>query len=215
MTEDTEEQPPKRDIVINLGLPKSGTTTLGTALAHAGYRVADWKVKGKKSVGGLMYASYFQGKDPLWRMRNFNAFSQIDIVRGGSNLWPQTDYGLLMKIREYHPTVKFLLSYRDPAALSDSMMRWSNLGRRRLKIHAIPGLPLGYGGLGHQQIKWITGHYLFVRKVFENDPNFLEYDITDPKAPEKIGKFLNCHLPWWGKANVGKTKPRAKAKATS
>ncbi len=205
MVEDAPQEEPRRDKVLNLGLPKSGTTTLGEALKRAGYRVADWKVRRKKSVGGLIYASYFQGKDPLSRLRKFDAISQMDIVRDGSNMWPQTDYGLLMKIRAYHPTAKFLLSYRDPAALSDSMMRWSNLGRKRLKIHAIPGLPLGYGDKGHQREKWINGHYMFLRKVFGDDPNFLEYDIADPKAPEKISDFLGYDLPWWGRANIGKT----------
>jgi len=209
MAEDIPQEKTRPDKVINLGLPKSGTTTLGEALKKAGYRVADWKIRGKKpagkkSVGGLIYSSYFRGKDPLARLRKFDAISQMDIVRGGANLWPQMDYGLLMKIREYHPTVKFLLSYRDPEALSDSMMRWSDLGRKRLKVHTIPGLPLGYGHKGHQREKWINGHYLFLRKVFADDPNFLEYDITDPEASLKIGDFLGCELPWWGRANAGR-----------
>ena len=86
--------------VINLGLPKSGTTTLGEALARAGLKVADWRIrKGQSSndelarrfVGKLMYEGYFEDGDPLARMPGFDAFTEIDIVRNGLNLWPQTD----------------------------------------------------------------------------------------------------------------------------
>lgn len=196
----------KRDKVFNLGLPKSGTTTLSKALQHAGYRVADWRIRRRGYVGALMYVNYFRNLDPLGKMPEFDAFSQVDIIRNGHNLWPQMDYAMLMAIREYHPTIKFLLSYRDPEALSDSMMRWSNLGKRRLKIHDIPGLPVGYGKDHPHRVRWIEGHYSFVRKIFEGDPNFLEYDMTDPEAPKKIGDFLGYDLPWWGQENANVAK---------
>jgi len=203
----------KRVKVFNLGLPKSGTTTLSKALHHAGYRVADWRIRDRGFVGALMYVSYFRNADPLGKMPEFDAFSQVDIIRDGHNLWPQMDYGMLMSLRDYHPTMKFLLSYREPEALSDSMLRWSNLGRRRLKAHDIPGLPFGYGKEHMHRVKWITGHYRFVRNIFKDDPNFLEYDMTDPDAAQKIGAFLGYDLPWWGRANVNTPDTATEAEA--
>jgi hypothetical protein len=196
--------------VINLGLPKSGTTTLGEALRRAGLHVADWRIRAGQSpgdslrrqfVGRLMYDGYFQTGDPLALMPGFDAFTEIDIVRNGLNLWPQCDWGLLDAIRRHHPGARFILTHRDPVALSDSMGRWSNLGRTRLPQNAIPGLPQGYGATDAERIRWIEGHYAFCRRVFAGDPGFLEYDILDPDAPTKIGAFLGVDLPWWGKAN--------------
>ncbi len=199
--------------VINLGLPKSGTTTLGKALGEAGLRVADWRVRrGDKNatafgfVGNLMYHGYFNTGDPLSMMPNFDAFPEINIVRNGLNLWPQTDWGLLSAIRKHHPGVKFTLTYRDPAKLSDSMMRWSNLGRTRLPTNAIPGLPIGYGDSDEQRQIWITGHYNFCRQVFANADDFLEYDIEDPAAPKELSNFLGIDMPWWGVANKNDDK---------
>jgi len=197
------ERPPK---IFNLGLPKSGTTTLARALRLAGYKVADWKTRDLGYVGSVLYYSYFKGLDPLRRLAKYDAFTQMDIVRDGRNLWPQSDFGLLSSIREYHPSAKFLLSYREPEALSNSMLRWSDLGRKRLKIHDIPGLPEGYGKKHLHRVKWIEGHYGFVRSMFRDDPNFLEYDITDPEAPVKIGAFLGRELPWWGRVNANITR---------
>ncbi|MCP5071980.1 MAG: sulfotransferase family protein [Rhodobacteraceae bacterium] len=195
------ERPAK---VFNLGLPKSGTTTLAHSLRQAGYRVADWRVRKLGYVGSVMYYSYFKGLDPLRKLGDFDAFTQMDIVRDGRNFWPQSDYGLLSTIQEFHPDAKFLLSYRDPEKLSESMLRWSDLGRKRLKIHTVPGLPFGYGKKHLHRVKWIEGHYRFCRKVFAGDPNFLEYDIDDPGAPKKIGAFLGRDLPWWGTANASR-----------
>lgn len=210
--------------VINLGLPKSGTTTLGKALSGAGLRVADWRVRrGDKNatafgfVGNLMYHGYFNTGDPLALLPNFDGFPEINIVRNGLNLWPQTDWGLLSAIRKYHPGTKFTLSYRDPAKLSDSMMRWSNLGRTRLPDNAIPGLPVGYGASDAQRILWIEGHYNFCRQVFANADDFLEYDIEDTDAPNKLSAFLGIDVPWWGVANenTGKLNPTSSETKTN
>ena len=196
--------------VINLGLPKSGTTTLGEALARAGLKVADWRIRkgqttndalARRFVGKLMYEGYFEDGDPLFRMPDFQAFTEIDIVRNGLNLRPQTDWGLLQSIKDNHPNAKFILTHRDSVSLSDSMGRWSNLGTFRLPNSAIPGMPEGYGATDEERIRWIEGHYSFCRRVFSGDPSFLEYDIKDETAKDKISAFLGFELPWWGKAN--------------
>lgn len=207
--------------IINLGLPKSGTTTLGEALKHAGLNVADWRIRkgqtpndalARRFVGKLMYDGYFDSGDPLALMPGFQAFTEIDIVRNGLNLWPQTDWGLLQAIKDHHPDAKFILTHRNSVALSDSMGRWSNLGSFRLPNNAIPGLPEGFGSTDKDRIRWIEGHYAFCRKVFAGDPNFLEYDIADTGAKDKIAGFLGLDLPWWGKANENTRRRSEEAK---
>lgn len=196
--------------VINLGLPKSGTTTLGVALRASGLKVADWKVRKFQSanpevarhfLGDLMYRGYFETGDPLHWLDEFDALSEINVVGGDLNRWPQTDWGLLSAIIERHPGAKFILSYRDAEAQADSMIRWTNLGRKRLKMFDVPGLPGRYGREPGDLVRWIDGHNRFCRQVFAGNPNFLEYDILDEEAPQKIGAFLGLPIRWWGKVN--------------
>ena len=87
--------------IINLGLPKSGTTTLGAALGAAGLNVADWRIRPDQGadgdrvgrfVGELMYEGYYSSGDPLGLMPEFSAFTEIEVIRKGMNLWPQTDW---------------------------------------------------------------------------------------------------------------------------
>ncbi|MCE8554253.1 sulfotransferase family protein [Ruegeria pomeroyi] len=196
--------------VVNLGLPKSGTTTLGVALRASGLTVADWKIRRHQStnpavarhfVGDLMYRGYFETGDPLHLLGEFDAMTEINVVGGDLNRWPQTDWGLLSAIIDHHPDVKFILSHREPEAHADSMIRWTNLGRKRLRIFDVPGLPGKYGSAPADIVRWIDGHSRFCRRIFAGDPRFLEYDILDPEAPTKIGAFLGLPIQWWGTVN--------------
>lgn len=196
--------------VINLGLPKSGTTTLAKALRMSGLKVADWKVRKFQSrradvarhfLGDLIYRGYFEHDDPLHFLEEFDALTEINVVGGELNRWPQSDWGVLSAIIDKHPGTKFILSHRDAGAQADSMMRWTNLGKKRLPMFDVPGLPGRYGNDTAHLARWIDGHTKFCRKIFEGSPNFLEYDILDPDAPRKIEAFLGIPIRWWGTAN--------------
>ncbi len=197
-------------LVINLGLPKSGTTTLCRALRRSGLKVADWRVRAAQTedqslhgrlVGELIYEGYFETGNPLAKLQEFPAITEMSAVVPGHNYWPQTDWALLQAIMAHHPDVKFLLSARDPAKTAASMIRWNSLGKRRLPRQNVPGLPRGYGASEDHLIRWISGHYAFCRHVFYGSGRFLEYDVEDPDAPGKIGTFLGRDLPWWGHSN--------------
>lgn len=201
----------ERLLVINLGFPKSGTTTLAHALRAAGLNVADWRLPGPKRagarfVGTELYRGYFQTGDPLSYMRHFDAFAQIDVMSQGLNLWPQTDYGLIKAIRDHHPGARFVLSYRDPMKQADSMRRWSNLGTVRLPEGSVPGLPATHGKTVEELARWIGGHYAFCRRIFAGDRDFLEYDMANGDAAERISEFLDISIPWWGVANANPGK---------
>lgn len=196
--------------VINLGLPKSGTTTLCRALRRSGLKVADWRVRPHQTdkteqhdqfVGALVYKGYFETGDPLAELDGFDAITEMSAIVPGENYWPQTDWALIHAIMTHHPEARFLLTARDPEASAHSMMRWNSLGKRRLPRRYVPGLPVGYGGTIEEIQRWIEGHYTFVRHVFAGSDKLLEFDVADPDAPHKISAFLGRDLPWWGQSN--------------
>lgn len=207
-------------IVINLGLPKSGTTTLARALRRAGLPVADYRVRAHQTedraihgafVGELMYQGYFRTGDPLEYLKDFNGFSEINALRGSKSLWPQTDFALIDAIRSEHPGARFVASRRDAVAMSDSMLGWSNLGTERLPGSTVPGLPHGFGETTAERVRWIDGHYASLRRFFGASEDFLEYDTSALDAPERLGGFLGMPLPWWGRANATPRSGRAVA----
>lgn len=203
--------------VVNLGLPKSGTTTLAKALRLAGYAVADHRLRGRNTddraqkgmlVADLLYRGYFETGDPATHLPGINAVSEMSVLRGAKSLWPQMDFALLLAIRKFHPEVRFLASRRDAFELSQSMLAWSDLGLKRLPDSVIPGLPQGYGDTTKQRMHWVEGHYAALVRFFADDPNFLEFDIADPDARSKISAFLGRDLPWWGHLNANPIRER-------
>ena len=203
--------------VVNLALPKTGTTTLTDALRAAGLSVADWKVRPgqgggaeivRQHLGKIIYEDYFATGDPLARLDAFDVINEMSTVGADRSLWPQTDFGLIRAIERHHPGVKFILTMRDPAKTANSMMRWNNLGRRRLPQSDVPGLPRGFGTTEVELARWIAGHYAFCLHLFDGAPNFCAYDIEDQGAPKTISQYLGLELPWWGQSNPGKTPAR-------
>lgn len=198
--------------IVNLGLPKTGTTSLARALKIAGLRVADHRIRPRQTqnpdlrdafLADLLYRGYFRTGDPGAYLDDFTALTELSCLRRGKSLWPQMDFALIDAIRSHHPKVRFLASRRDSWDVSQSMLAWSDLGTDRLPGSAIPGLPEGYGETTRERVQWIDGHYAHLRAVFAGDPAFLEYNVADPSARAAVSAHLGLDLPWWGRANAG------------
>ncbi len=199
--------------VVNLGLPKSGTTTLARALAEAGYTVADHRLRDKEEdkpgkrrifVANLLYRGLYEHDDPMALLPGYDAISEMSFIHGKFSVWPQCDFILLRALKERFPALKFIATRRDARSHSKSIMAWNNLGTTRLPNNSVPGLPIGYGKSEDQQMRWIDGHYDALQHWFRNDPDYLEIDVSDRDAQAKVSTFLGRELPWWGKANANR-----------
>jgi len=195
--------------IINLGLPKSGTTTLARALRRSGLHAADHKIKAGQSendelietfVADLLYEGYYKSGDPLMRLGEFEALSEISVLRERQPAWPQMDFGIIDALRKKHPKVKFVASWRDPLDLSNSMLNWTSMVARMEKA-ALPGLPVGYGAEESERVRWIEAHYTFLETIFAGDSNFLILDVAAINAREQLEAFSGRDMPWWGQAN--------------
>jgi hypothetical protein len=205
----------ERQRIINLGLPKSGTTTLAHALRVSGLRIADFRIRKRQTpdtalhgafVGQLLYQNYFETGDPLHGLDRFDGFSEVSTLRAGVSFWPQMDFGLIEAIREHHPGAVFLATWRQPERLSNSMLRWSNLGTERLPEGQVPGLPAPFGDRPEHRMQWICAHYAHLERIFAGDPRFLMLDVGARNAARTLGQFLDRKIPWWGKANRNRPK---------
>lgn len=194
--------------VVNLGLPKSGTSTLARALRRGCLSCADHKIitrtEGREEteayVGELMYKGYFDTGNPATYLDGFDSVSEMSVLRDGRSMWPQMDFGIIHALYSAHPDLRFVATYRDPFRMSQSMLAWSNMGDR-LENSNIPGLPAGFGDTSKARVQWIEGHYAHLRVLFHDDPRYLELDIAATDAREKLSEHLGIDLPWWGSRN--------------
>ncbi len=206
--------------IVNLGLPKSGTTTLGTALERAGLTVADHKIRRGQCndpalagsfVGKQIYAGYFECGDPLAKLDIYDALGEISALKPPASYWPQCDYLILQAMRRARPETRFVATRRPTEDTASSMRRWGNLGTQRLPNGSVPGLPHGFGAEPGALERWIDGHYAMLAEVFAGDPAYLELDVGAGDAAAQVAGHLSLDIPWWGKANENTTNPEAAA----
>ena len=206
--------------VVNLGLPKSATSTLSRALKASGLKVVDHKVRRmmtddpalrKRFTAELIYEGHYHAGDPLHLLEEFDAFAEISTLRDAASLWPQTDWGVIRAIADRHPGARFVATWRDPFEVSQSMLKWTNLGTDRVPRLSIPGLPPGYGETTRERVQWIEGHYGFLDRVFAGDARFLRLDMGAEDARERLAAHIGREVPWWGRENVNDLGDRAGA----
>nr|WP_246664715.1 sulfotransferase [Rhodoblastus acidophilus] len=186
-----------------VGFPKSGTSTLHTALGKSGFHSAHWHV-GDRYIGELMYKSYFRNGDPFPPLlRQFDCITQADVCIDGMNYWPNLDFSIYEAIRKSYPECKFLLNYREPRKIVDSICRWNNL-QQRLTDATIPGLPAGFGGKREHLLRWIETHFAALDAYFKDSPNYMTLDVESADAPIRLGAFMGRPIQWWGVANENK-----------
>lgn len=198
--------------LVNLGLPKSGTTTLATALARAGWRVADHKLRRGQTddpaqigrfVAEQLYDGYFARRRPFARLDPwFDALTEISALRGPLSLWPQCDYAMIRAMRDSAPDLLFVATWRKAGAISTSMCHWNSLGDSRLPAASVPGLPHGYGTTEAERLRWIRGHYAMLRDIFGDDPRYLELNMAGKGARDRLATHIGQDLPWWGRVNT-------------
>lgn len=199
--------------VINLGLPKTGTTTVSRALKEAGLKTADHRIRRYQTddasihgafVADLMYRGLYETGDPAAHLTGFHAISEMSCVRRGRSVWPQMDYAIIDALRRHHPDAVFIATRRPAWDVSQSMLGWSDLGMSRLPDSDIPGLPKGFGATSKERETWINSHYAHIAQLFRGDDRFLELDITTDTAADRLSHHIGRDLPWWGQANKGK-----------
>ncbi|MGJ8545165.1 MAG: hypothetical protein ACSHWZ_06945 [Sulfitobacter sp.] len=199
--------------VVNLGLPKTGTTSFARALKLAGLKVADHRIRANQSddpalqkqfLGDLLYRGFYETGDPGAHLGGFDALSEISLLHEGRSIWPQMDFALITALRQHHPGLKFVATRRAAWDVSQSMLAWTDLGVERLPASNIPGLPEGYGETSRERIVWIEGHYAHLAAIFAGDDSYLELDVSADTARETLAAHLGLDLPWWGKANANK-----------
>jgi len=185
--------------IFNLGLPKSGTSTLQVALHSAGRETLHWYSRRADTyIGAAMYKRYLAGQSITHDFQWADAITQADLMTLETSYWPQMDPALMKALLAQNQGMRFTLNIRDPAKTADSMERWSNFMTRLHKIGA-PGLPPRMASRKGAIVRWIEGHYANIRATYGD--SLVEYDIEDPRAPEILSAALGFDLPWWGLSN--------------
>ena len=147
----------------------------------------------------------------------FDAVTQCDLILADESCWPQLDPVMMARVRAFHPDCVFLLNYRAPEKVADSIVRWRKADgltlQQRLVRNGAPGLPIGYASKVANLEYWIRSQYEAMRERYRDDPNFSEYDIEAADAPARLAERLGIAIDGWGVRNRNGPRPVERAGA--
>lgn len=194
--------------IFAVGLPKSGTSSLQDALLRSDVSSLHWYMRRvDKYAGSCIYQRWFARQNLMADFPGVTSVTQPDLLTMGTSFWPQMDPALLREVARQNPGVSFILNYRDPVKIADSMERWGNF-MERLYTMGAPGMPPRMARTPKHVRRWIEDHYSNIRAQFEGSGAFLEYHIEDPEAPEKICRQTGIEIRWWGHSNKNRPDRR-------
>ena len=214
--------------IFNLGMPRSGSTSLAFFLSCAGYKdVSHWEC-------GFSYLNYKKYKCGECVMSASRTNTHLDDKCGYHFAYTQLDYEEescafpqithLGYLDEAYPNSKFILLRRDKDAWLTSVKRWRrNMHVRILRcmyitnIINIPGSLLNHTNWeeiyhsvnGDKILKDVLiVHEQNIIEKFRNRPNdFFVANLTDESIGLKLSRFLNIQdfrtskYSCWGKYN--------------
>ena len=226
------ENPVLSKPVINLGMPKSGSTTLEEFFDCAGWKASHWQTERHGYLGKCMEDAVNRGDPPLsscnsWYRKkkkgiskpdrsedaDVEAMLQLDIVLPSFNacVFPQMAY-----LDEFHneaPNATFILNFRPVSDWSNSVIRWSG-GRGSTKSSLagrmaecdLPGLPTGVGGTAEELSAWWCQHVNRVRQFVEKHPShkLIEIDLYNDQS--SMPALFQASPSCWGHANKNPPK---------
>ena len=193
----TTTDPIRLNPTINLGFPKSGTSSLYDYYSCGNVVSSHHKCK-LETCGECVFANVEAGRPPLDSCGNYAFYGQLDV--DGMNYdsegnWPGEgtlcyfpQLSALQELHDAYPTARFTLTTRPPAHWLASVVGWGL--QERLVDCDLPGLPKGKG-TEDELMAWFSGHLDTVREFVAAHPShgpLLEIDIEDDSTGQVLAE---------------------------
>ncbi len=196
-------------LVINLGMPKMGSTSLHSYFECGGYTSVhlDWCGKNEKYkfCGDCIEESIQAGLPPLSMCKQVDSYAQID---GGPENLVQVNY--LNEIVRGVPNATFVLTFRNMTKWYISLTNWVGKNykinlRTRFERANITGLPAGVGRNVSEFSDFYCEYVKRVRKEVALYPGLelIEIDIEDPMVGWQMEEAFGINHTCWGRSNAG------------
>jgi hypothetical protein len=200
--------------ILNVGMPKCGSSTLATFFTCTGLKATH------NQEGGCMQKALQQGKPPIAGCKESNgaqALLQLDQQNPPECWFPQISF--LDEIHQEQPHATFVMNFRPVDDWINSARSWANMANRWGRsdcISKIPGLVKDQGReeikgrkLTSQEIRnWVCGHVKHVREFVKQYPThkLIELDLYDTEGSSKVmaSLFSANNETCWGQSNANK-----------
>lgn len=198
--------------VINVGMPKTGSTSLQNLFIQSGqannnsYQNARHFHCGKDigPCGACIQKAIENNKPPLASCGNYTVWTQLDYPMYNDCYFPQVS--ALEEIVKENPDAVLILPLRNVSRWINSINKWGDMRKILTRRCDIPGLKRFEGFYDHHFERFLCGHVENVRKLVKDYPTLtlIEFNIEHDNS----GRRLASHLPgldetFWGASNAG------------
>ncbi|KAL3816235.1 hypothetical protein ACHAXA_002181 [Cyclostephanos tholiformis] len=204
--------------VINLGMPKIGSTSLWKFMACAGLRASHWKCgDGSYYCADCIRDSVSAGLLPLDKCGNYDAYAQIDGPlsshdRASKKLiyFPQIE--MLDGIFNAYPNATYVLTFRSMDGWHRSLSNWfsslSSLSmKERMERSNVTGLYVDANDTIATKRRvfddFFCDHVKRVRRVVPRE-RLVEIDIEDENAGVTLAETFDADASCWVHANANR-----------
>ena len=196
--------------VINLGLPKSGSTSLRDFFACGNLTASHFKCNG--SPCGMCVDQNLQaGRPALHGCGDYHVWAQLDWAPIGLPIKPKKrcffpQLSALKELHEQYPEATFVLPTRPPRHWIASVGNWQHDDYNMREVLAacnLPGLPPGRKPSDTELASFYVHHSRTVRTFVANHPShtLIEFDLEEPGAAQKLALASGVPATCWGKSN--------------
>lgn len=189
------------EVIINVGLPKSGTTSLHSFFKCGNISSSHHHCKKKYCEASstlcrcsdCIKQNIEQNRDPFHACGNYTAWTQMDTDM--TCYFPQIS--ALELLHYYYPHSTFVLPIRESSAWVNSVMNWYNYPK-----HLMHCFKLDQDHLIPQLQKLYENHIQFVKKfAAEKKHKLVVFDITDMNTAVLLEKQFNIPKECWKHKN--------------
>jgi len=133
-------------------------------------------------------------------MQGCEAVTHLVFAGKNKHTWPTCIPEFHAQFIKENPNALVILPIRNMDDMVKSIKRWGDLWDRWRK--SAPNL--AWDASEDEFRHWITLYYANIRTAYLHHLKYIEYEIEDSTARERIEEALGQQITWWGKANVWK-----------
>ena len=196
--------------IINLGMPKSGTTSLHHMLGCVGFSTAHWTCRhetARGSVCGCLFHVCHEANKPLLACSpNYDSYIQMDVAEDDFCHFPQiTGVDNLMT---NYPDATFVITTRSPERWAHSVYYWRKLVRRMSHCELPDPFNIDMESVSEENYRetlaaFYENHIEFVKKkAREHNVKLLILNIEDQKSIDAAIEKFGGHRECWSHANA-------------
>eukprot|EP00934_Nitzschia_sp_Nitz4_P005424 Nitzschia sp. Nitz4//scaffold45_size130396//75938//76747//NITZ4_003457-RA/size130396-processed-gene-0.104-mRNA-1//-1//CDS//3329552422//5414//frame0 len=193
--------------ILVVGLPKAGTSSIGTFFQRAGFNSSHYKCVNNLLCGLCINTAVKAKKPPLLTCGGYDVWAQMDVENLGQCHFPQIED--LDALHEEVPEATLILNTRNLTRWVKSVKNW--LGDRGSMAMRLAKCSVGPASKQPQDLMdWHLAHLQRIRDFVKLHPShtLVEVDVEDPQAGHVLATaFGPPTLPeFWGRENdsVGK-----------